>query len=122
MTNEELEVLERADAAALPPPWQWWTSNSHNRLGTPNKADAVAYGYTSRDGVGNIAINELDMAVLVAARNALPALIRAAREQNELLAALHEFVGTPSAFDGNELLRVRNNARTLLARIEGDRP
>lgn len=88
ITEEQLAELERLEREATPGPWRWWTSNSHTRLGTPDKDEAVAFGYASRaDGVGSIAILLDDMNFIVAARSALPQLLAEVRRLKEENAA-----------------------------------
>jgi hypothetical protein len=74
--------------AATKRPWQWWTSNSHCRLGTLDRDGNIAHGYSHPvDGVGSIEISEADAALIVWAVNHLERLL----EQNEYLSH-HGFV------------------------------
>lgn len=77
-----LETLRALLATATPGPWRWWTSNSHDRLSsdTTGKDGDVLHGVVYRDGVTGIEASEKDKTLIVAAVNALPALLDVATQ------------------------------------------
>lgn len=88
ITDEQIaeleQLLERHGrlSADRPLPWTLWTSCSHRRIGSSahHGTDGdVAYGRTHRDGCNDIVSREHDLALMVAAVNALPDLLALAR-------------------------------------------
>lgn len=71
----DIEGLKRLDARATPTPWAWWTSNSVKRITGPDGKDGGVLCSYRFDSGTDVAITDDNMAVLVAARNALPSLI-----------------------------------------------
>jgi hypothetical protein len=84
MITKEQRERDRAicERVETPLPWRWWTSCSHQRLSSDvtGKDGDVAYGHTHKDGCGDIAIRECDMAHVENAVNRLPAYIADAEE------------------------------------------
>jgi hypothetical protein len=69
-------VREAEQVARLPLPWEWWTSNSLNRLSSASGRDGdVLYAYTASDGVADVAVGVEAAALIAAAVNELPALL-----------------------------------------------
>ncbi len=76
LTASELAELRRLEAAATPGEWEFQVSNDDGlrRFGTPLGVP-VARAFHSRDLLADIAIDDQDAALIVAARNALPRLL-----------------------------------------------
>lgn len=81
LTEDELDDIERYDAAATAGPWLWWTSNSMRRLSSvPGGKDGdVAHARIAVDGMPDISIREEDMALVEAYRKAAPRMARELR-------------------------------------------
>lgn len=76
-----LDELERLEKAATPSEWELWTSNSHRRITRQGgQQGGVLYGTVHKDGVDDLVAPPGNLELIVAARNALPTLIAAARE------------------------------------------
>lgn len=88
LTKAERERLRALLAIATPRPWEWWTSCSFTRLSSQatGKDGDVLRGAKYRDGVCGIEGSKEDMALIVVAVNALPALLDALDEAERLLA------------------------------------
>lgn len=76
-TKAQRERLAAMWAKATPRPWSWWTSCSYNRLTSDATLQdgGVLRGVTYKDGQTGIEGPVDDMALIVAAVNALPALL-----------------------------------------------
>lgn len=81
LTTEKLDELERLLEQATPGDWEWYKSNSYNRIGLANSYCEIIYPVKYSDGHPGIEWrNDADAKLILASRNALPALIAAARK------------------------------------------
>jgi len=72
--------------------WRWWTSNSYRRLRTDDGGPDIAYGHTHKDGCGDIAISDEDMAAIENAVNCLPAYIMALDEVDRRIERVEKMI------------------------------
>ncbi len=81
-TKAQRERLAAMWAKATPRPWSWWTSCSYNRLTSDATLQdgGVLRGVTYKDGQTGIEGPVDDMALIVAAVNALPDMLDDLRE------------------------------------------
>jgi hypothetical protein len=100
-------------AAATKRPWQWWTSNSHCRLGTLDHDGNIAYGYNHPvDGVSSIVISEADAALIVWAVNNLERLLDTLDEGDQVFHdVLRERGEAVDLLKGRQELRDENQYR-----------
>lgn len=73
-----LEKLKDLRAKATQGKWEFWNSNSVRRIGSDGRDGNIAYGFTHRDGMPDIAMRDEDGECIVAAVNSLDLLIAVA--------------------------------------------
>lgn len=89
----DLDAIEATLARATPGPWRvesnglWGGPNFYDEVMTPGRVDCSDYCY---GGVSVVEISLEDQALIIAARNALPALVAAVRDRDEELDELRE--------------------------------
>lgn len=115
----DLDELERLLAEATPGEWRWWTSNSFRRLSSDatGRDGDVLRGVVYRDGQPGVEVSDSDAALIVALRNAAPALLAMARRAQgveELREALRYLVWLAETAESHGKLRTFPQATQII--------
>jgi hypothetical protein len=86
-TPDPLKALQVLEARATPAPWSWWTSNSMKRItceaDPQRRQDGDVLRATMHSTWPDLAISKADMELIVALRNAAPALLALAGQSQQ---------------------------------------
>jgi len=101
----DLEELERLEKAATPAPWMLWDSCSWRRIGRTDQTTSVLTPTRHPwDGHSDLDCREADMDLLIAARNALPALLAELRAHRAFAEACEPVIARLGTMDVLEQL------------------